>query len=225
MPVPSRGPDPAPSPRAVIFDLDETLLDRRRAWQYTIEETIAMICGQRVNVGPLVNEYRGRPWYQALAILVDSVQERSRCEAMCGRVFERSALKRLLVHEGTGMGLDALRTARIEIGAISREPHALALKQIQSTGLDRFLAVLSATPSGEDWNPQARFADCLRFLEYDPALCAFVSGECRDIEAIRGCGARGFTAAWNATGTAAFPAISEPGDLRDALTAAWRHTS
>lgn len=225
MPVPSRGPDPAPTPRAVIFDLDEVLLDRRRAWQYTVEESIAMVCGERMNAGPLVEEYRGRPWYQALTILVPSAAERERCEALCCQVFGRSALKRLLVHEGTGMGLDALRTARIEMGAISREPHSLALKQIQSTGLDRFLAVLSATPEDQEWNPEERFADCLRFLEHEPALCAFVSGERRDIAGICGCGARGFTAGWNATDPAAFPIIPEPGALRETLTAAWRYMS
>src|SRR6185312_5356030 len=130
-------------PKAVIFDLDEALLDQRRAWQYAVEESVAMVCNRRIDASRLVAEYRGRPWGHALAVVVDEPAERLRCCELCVTVFERSGLKRLLVHEGIGMGLDAVRAAHVEMGAISRSRHNLALKQVQSTGLDRFLAVLA----------------------------------------------------------------------------------
>jgi len=75
----------------------------------------------------------------------------------------------------------------VEMGAISREPHVVALRQMQSTGLDRFIAVLSATAEGETWQPAERIAECLAFLDAEPARAAFVSADGFDLaEAARG---------------------------------------
>lgn len=199
-----------PGPKAIVFDLDEVLLDTRRAWQYAIEESIAMVCNHRVNAGPLVAEYRGRPWHHALAILVETSPDRQRCAELCVTIFERSGMKRLLVHEGIGMGLDAVRAGRIEMGAISRRRHSLALKQMQSTGLDRFLAVLSATPEGEPWQPEARVSDCLQFLGREPGECLFVGSGRFELEQIAGSGICCFEAAWAATERAGFPVVQRP---------------
>lgn len=106
-----------------------------------------MVCGRRVDASPLVAEYRRRPWGHAVAVLVDEPAERLRCCELCVTVFERSGLKRLLVHDGIGMGLDAVRAARVEMGAISRSRHNLALKQVQLTG---------STASWQCWRPRLR---------------------------------------------------------------------
>ena len=209
-------PAGAPGPKAIIFDLDEVLLDTRRAWQYAIEESVAMVCNRRVNAEPLVAEYRGRPWQHALTVLVETPAERQRCAELCVTVFERSAMKRLLVHEGSGMGLDALRAGRIEMGAISRRRHSLALKQVQSTGLDRFLAVLSATPEGEPWLPGARVTDCLRFLEREPGECLFVGTGRIELEQIAADGTDCCEAAWAAAEPGGFPAIQTPAAIHAA---------
>jgi hypothetical protein len=117
-------------------------------------------------------------------------------------MYGRSALKKLLVHDGIGMALDRLRGDRIEMGAISREPHAMALKQVQSTGLDRFLSVLSATPVDAPWDPAARVAECLAFLERAATQSAFVSGEGDDLAAVGSAGVKPWTAAWAGDGLA-----------------------
>jgi beta-phosphoglucomutase-like phosphatase (HAD superfamily) len=182
--------------RAVIFDLDRVLLDARPAWRYTVEEAVVMATGRRIDASPLVEEYGSRPWSHALAILVDSAEARARCEDLCAQITERSGMKRLLVHEGIGMGLDAVRAAQIETGAISRRPHAIALKQAQSTGLERFLNVLSATPTGEPWRPAERIAHCLRFLERKPEACAFIGADEHDLRAAANAGLRPFAAGW-----------------------------
>ena len=176
-------------PRAVVFDLDEALLDRRRAWQYALEEAVIGVTGRRVDSAPLVDEYLRRPGSHVLAIVVDDRDHASRCQALCAELFQRSAMKRLLVHDGIGMALDRLRGERIEMGAVSREPHAVALKQAESTGLDRFLAVLAPTPPGAAWEPATRFADCLAYLGRDPAEAAFVSPDTDDRAGVEGTGA------------------------------------
>jgi len=218
------GPSPGPGPRAVIFDLDETLLDRRCAWQYALEQAIAVACGRRVDASALVEEYRLRPWRHALSIVVDSPADRLRCEPLCAQMFERSALKRLLVHEGIGMALDALRGESVEVGAISREPHALALKQVQSTGLDRFLAVLAPSSGGES-DVHDRIARCLAFLERQPGECAFVSGDGHDLNAASALGLRAFEARWSAASHTIFEPVGEPAALAPVLARAWRRSA
>lgn len=186
-----------PRPRAVVFDFDRALLDPRPAWLYTIEEAVVSVTGQPVRAGPLVEEYHTRPFRHALAILLPASGDSARCEQLCVEMYRRSAMKRLLVHDGTGMALDAMRGERIDLAAISRLPHATAIKQAQSTGLDRFLAILAATPEGEPWDPAARFAACLRFLDCDPSESAFISPAAPDRRVVQRSGAAVFCSAWS----------------------------
>ena len=185
-----------PHPRALVFDLDRCLIDPRNAWRYCIEEAVALANGKRLSAAELVVEYHQRPWRHALGVLLDSTEAVTRCAELSQAMFERSGMKKLLVHEGVGMALDSLRGEGIELGAISRLPHALAVKQIHSTGLDRFLAVLSATPEGDAWHPRERFETCLAFLEAEPSQSGFVSGEERDLEQLSRSGVVCFFAAW-----------------------------
>jgi beta-phosphoglucomutase-like phosphatase (HAD superfamily) len=206
-----------PHPRALIFDLDRCLIDSRPAWRYCIEESLAAGFGRRENVAELVEEYHFRPWRDALAVLLASREDAARCEELCVAMFERSAMKRLLVHEGIGMALDRIRGERIEIGAISRLPHRLAVKQVQSTGLDRFVEVLSATPEREPWAPTERFAGCVGFLEAPAAECGFVSGEPFDLAAVETTGARPYLAAWGG----GEGGVELPGDLLAVVLRDW----
>jgi phosphoglycolate phosphatase-like HAD superfamily hydrolase len=205
-------------PKAVIFDLDEVLLDSRRAWQYAVEESIAMVCDRRISAEPLVTEYRARPWAQVMAILVEAPQQRERCIELSTAIYSRSGMKRLLVHEGIGMGLDMLRNAGIEMGAISRQRHPMAIKQIESTGLERFLAVLSATPEGEAWDAWTRFEHCRYFVERAPEECAFVSADGRDLGLLAAQGVRCCEAGWASGEPTGAPVIPEPGLIFQALT-------
>jgi phosphoglycolate phosphatase-like HAD superfamily hydrolase len=168
--------------RAVIFDLDETLLVREGAWCYAVEEAIASVAGVRVDASRLAAEYRHRPWHHALSVLLDDRRLIARIALLCGDLYARSAMKRLLVHDGIGMALDRLRGDRIQIGAITHEPHGLAIKQIESTGLDRFLTVLAPTPAGAAWDVAARLDDSVRYLGTAPEGTVFIGSEDRDLD-------------------------------------------
>ena len=199
---------------AIVFDLDETLIDSRVAWRYTLEEAVAAVCGRRIDAGPLVGEYRKRPWRHSVAVVLDGAAERTRCEALCERMYGRSSMKRLLVFDGVAMALDEIRGARLEVGAISRLPHALALKQAESTGIDRFLTVLAPTPEGEPWSPADRAGDCLRYLDRSPAECLFVGAEADDLDAIGALGGTTVAAGWTAAGDGSgHHLVAEPSQL------------
>ena len=92
--------------RAVIFDLDECVIDSRPAWAYTVEQTLLAITGRQLRVSnELVEEYRRRPWRHAFAILTSDTGEADRCCALAETMYHRSGLKRLLVHDGIGMAI------------------------------------------------------------------------------------------------------------------------
>lgn len=210
-----------PHPRAIIFDLDRCLIDSRNAWRYCIEESIAACSGRRVDAGGMVDEYHIRPWRDVLGVLAQSREEVDSCIELCGTMFERSAMKKLLVHEGVGMALDALRGERIELGGISRLPHALTVKQVQSTGLDRFLAVVASTQAGQPWRPAERVAQCLTFLETTASKCGFLSGDLRDLRLVEAEGVRTYASAWAAGGAHHEKGISAPGDVLGVVMRDW----
>lgn len=206
-----------PAYRAVVFDLDETLIDSRPAWRYTLEETLMSVANRRIDARPLIEEYHRRPWRDSLAILLDDPEEQRRALELCERIEGRSAMKRLLVFDGTGMALDDIRAARVEIGAISRLPHAVALKQAQATGVDRFLTVLSATPEGEEWAVEPRASECLSYFGREAEGCAFVGAETGDVEAARGLGLVALRAAWSPAAEGGNGELASPGEAAKAL--------
>ncbi len=200
--------------KAVIFDFDETLLARDGAWSYALEEAVISVTGRRINARELACDYRGRPWRHALSVVLDRADEIGDCAELCQDIYERSAMKRLLVQEGIGMALDVLRGASIEVGAISREPHAIARRQIDSTGLDRFITVLSASPAPGRWEPAIRAEDCRSFLEKSVEQCVFVSGDSFDLKAVEAAGYRCLAAGWIASGPfSVYPALQRPDEV------------
>lgn len=203
--------------RLVIFDLDETLIDSRKAWAYTVEQAVLAVSGRHVDASALVNEYRRRPWRHVFSVVANDPTEAGRCEETANEMFYRSGLKRLLVHDGVGMALDGLRAMRLEIGAISREPHRRAIKQIESTGLDRFLSVLSPTPDGDPWDVAARLAECISYLARQPQEAVYVSGESGCQQTAFNAGVRALDVVWAAVDERTGTGIATPAELQAAI--------
>ena len=201
------------TPRAVILDLDAAIIDSRPAWKYALEEAVMMVAGERADVEGLCDEYRHRPWHHVVPVLIAERNEQERCIQLCEQFYRRSALKRLLVFDGIGMALDKLRGAHLEMGGVTRETHPNAMRQIESTGVDRFLTVLSPTNEGP-WNVRERFEECIRYLEKDPAETAFVSPVQEDLAKVAECGAIPVFAGWSNNGD---EGLAHPSLLRDAV--------
>jgi phosphoglycolate phosphatase-like HAD superfamily hydrolase len=210
-----------PHPRLVIFDLDRALLDSRPAFCYTLEEAIVAVTGRRISARDLADEYHVRPWRDALRVLLDDPHERDACQALCQQYAERSALKRILVFEGVGMTLDALRAERIDIAAITRAPYRLARKQAESTGLDRFFSLV-APPQDARFDPAAQLAQCLRLLETDGSETAFVAPGRFERSAAERLGAIAFTAAWAVDHDAGGIEVPAPGHLLPTILHRWQ---
>jgi phosphoglycolate phosphatase-like HAD superfamily hydrolase len=161
----------------------------------------------------LYDEYHTRPVGDALSVLVPDFARRDRCAAMFARMSQRSAMKRLLIFDGLGMALDELRGMRIDVGAISRNPHALARKQIESTGIDRFLAVLEATGDGECWDAAKLVRRAAAYLETNERRALYVGIEA-DVGQLEAAGLPAIHAGW---ATIAPPAsarqLARPSDL------------
>jgi phosphoglycolate phosphatase-like HAD superfamily hydrolase len=201
-----------------VFDLDTAVIDRRGAWRYAVEEAVLTVTGERVDASPLLEEYCERPWIHALPILLPDQSMHGRCAEVCEQYFRRSALKRLLVFDGIGMALDRLRGDYVEMGGITRESHANAMRQVESTGIDRFLSVLAPT-NGGPWDPAARFGECASYLEVSPDQVVYVSGRADDALTVAQNGGHSLLVGWGQKDGEA-PGLAHPSALRDAVEAA-----
>lgn len=202
-------------PRLVVFDLDLCVIDNRAAWCYALDEAVMMATGERAESAGLYDNFRDRNWDHAVSVLVADAAVRARVAELAEQYYRRSALKRLLVFEGIGMALDSLRGERIEMGGISRETHYDAMRQLESTGVDRFLTVLSPTPEGEGWAPGQRIAECASYTETPGNGVLFVSPDPHDL---RQAGFNGVAAGWGNPGIEG--GVPNPGELARALIAA-----
>lgn len=179
----------------VIFDLDETLIDDRTAWCYTIEEAILSTLGKRIDPHPLLEEYRTRPWEDVISLLIENREIQQACLALCLRMERRSSLKHLLVFDGIGMALDKIRDLT-EIGVISRWPYSEATKRIQSTGLDRFFTAIIGTDENKSWDPSLQFSECYNLLGHEKSSSLYIGGETFDINSIISHGSVAISAGW-----------------------------
>ncbi|WP_322796217.1 HAD family hydrolase [Tepidiforma sp.] len=209
-----------PHPRLVIFDLDRALIDARPAFTYTVEEAVAAVTGRRLSAAPLADEYHARPWRDALRILLDTPADCDRAEELCREYAARSALKRLLVHEGVGMALDTLRAAQVEMAAFSRRPYPLARKHVESTGLDRFFAFLAA-PASDRFELAAALTECLRLLEAPAGETAVIAPGRYERTIAARLGAIPFTAAWVPDHDPGDLPIPTTGHILEALHRRW----
>jgi phosphoglycolate phosphatase-like HAD superfamily hydrolase len=180
----------------VLFELEHTLLDRRPAWQYAFEQAVGTVCHERIDARDLAENYAHRPVMHALAVVTDDLGVRVECARRWEQLFYRSAMKKLMVHDGVTMMLDRMRHAGIELGVISHEPHTVARKELESTGLDRFLTVLAAQPIDATWLPGERIEQCRTFLEYPPEEICLISWDEDDVDAAEGMGALALRASW-----------------------------
>lgn len=209
-----------PRPRLVIFDLDRALIDARPAFCYTIEEAIAAVTGQRRSARQLADAYHTRPWRDALRILLDDPRHYRAAEALCHQYAQRSALKRLHVFEGIGMALDELRAEQIDIAAITRNPYPLARKHVESTGLDRFLALIVPPPS-DRFDPTTQLAECYRLLQTEPTQTAVIAPGRPERQAAERTGAIPITAAWAVEPDLGGIEVHTPAALRETLLRRW----
>jgi len=213
-----------PHPRLVIFDLDRAIIDARPAFAYAVEEAVAAVTGRRISARDLADAYHTRPWRDALRILLDDPRERDAAEDLCLQYAARSALKRLLVFEGVGMALDALRAEQIDMAAITRHPYQLARKQIESTGLDRFFALVVPPPAGR-FDPAAQLAEAFRLLETAPAETAVVAPGRFERTAAERAGAVAVAAAWAVEHDPGGIDVAAPAELLEALLRRWEGRS
>ncbi|MCL6508003.1 MAG: HAD hydrolase-like protein, partial [Bryobacteraceae bacterium] len=185
-----------------------------------IEEAVAAVTGRRISARDLADAYHTRPWRDALRILLDDPRECDAAEDLCLQYAARSALKRLLVFEGVGMALDALRAEQIDMAAITRHPYALARKQIESTGLDRFFSLVVPPPGGR-FDPAAQLAECFRLLETAPAETAVVAPGSFERTAAERAGAIAVAAGWSVEHDPGPGEVAAPRDLLEALLRRW----
>ena len=67
------------------------------------------------------------------------------------------------------------------------------------------------------WDVDARFADCLRFLEREPADAVFISCDASDLARMSAMGVRCLAATWCAGAAEGFPPVGTPGQLAATL--------
>jgi phosphoglycolate phosphatase len=210
-------------PRAALFDLDGTLLDSAPDMLATVN---AMLAG------------RGRP-PMALEALRPHVSKGAR--AMVGAAFDDvdAAVRETWIpeflaryrdelgrhggpFEGVEAMLGALETAGVPWGIVTNKPEALAALLMPILGWDKRCAVLLGgdTLATRKPDPMPLLVAAGR-LGVDPAACAYVGDDERDIVAARAAGMPSVVALWGYRLSGEDPVawqgdvmVDQPGELR-----------
>ncbi|WP_028241050.1 N-acetylmuramic acid 6-phosphate phosphatase MupP [Stutzerimonas azotifigens] len=179
--------------RAVLFDMDGTLLD-------TAPDFVAVIQAMREARGlPLVPEKQVRDVVSggARAMVINAFEvdplsedfERLRLEFL-DRYQDHCAVKTRLF-DGMAQVLEDIERARLRWGVVTNKPIRYAEPIMQRLGLAERSAVLvcpdHVTRSKPD--PEMMTLAC-RHLELDPASVLFVGDDLRDVESGRAAGSR-----------------------------------
>ena len=197
-----RSPDSSMQLRAVLFDLDGTLLNRRETFRCHIERQVARLAELFVSAGAVdidrmmaIDDNGNCPrtdFYNKIEAEFGLVPgASSRLLADFEARFPETCVPVANLYET----LDALRSARLRLGLITNGRRSVQGRKIDGLGIRRFLDVVLISESIRVRKPDPRiFAEALAQMGVSPAAAAYV-GDNPEVD-IAGAKRSGLLAVW-----------------------------
>ena len=183
-----------PGIRAVLFDLDGTLLDTRDAWIAAFDASVAAI-GRTASSGSVAAQWIGTPIeviYERAGFTRDEI---ARAVPVFLEVEAASVPAGMRAYPGVREMLESLN--RWKLAAVTNKSHDTSVKALRATGLlPSFSLVL-----GGDSVPRKKPAPdpvlkAARTFGVSPSECAVVGDTENDIHAAKAAGARSIGVTW-----------------------------
>ena len=183
-----------PGIRAVLFDLDGTLLDTRDAWIAAFDASVAAI-GRTASSGSVAAQWIGTPIeviYERAGFTRDEI---ARAVPVFLEVEAASVPAGMRAYPGVREMLESLN--RWKLAAVTNKSHDTSVKALRATGLlPSFSLVL-----GGDSVPRKKPAPdpvlkAARTFGVSPSECAVVGDTENDILAAKAAGARSIGVTW-----------------------------
>ncbi len=172
--------------KAVLFDLDGTLVDADEAICSVVAEVIEGMTGRKVPCSE-IERHLGKPiwdFFKALSPEIDSMEASDVYRERYDQVAEKMTEK--LPHACEL--LEELKAAGLKIGVVSQRPAHLIRDVLRYMGMDEFVDVVA---SGEETEPKPSPLSVLAALKamgVNPEEAVFVGDATFDMEAAKAAG-------------------------------------
>ena len=184
----------APRPRAVVFDLDGTLVDSVDLIVESFRHATRSVLGKELPREELIAGV-GKPLQEQME-LVD--RERADELVRAYREFNHREHDRMLrLYAGVDDLLRRLRQAGIRVGLVTSKSRPVTQMAFDTTGID---SLLEATVCAHETERNKPHPDpllyCLELLSVEPGQACYVGDSPYDLQAARAAGVRSVAVAW-----------------------------
>jgi HAD superfamily hydrolase (TIGR01509 family) len=163
-------------PRAVLFDMDSTLVDTEELWWQAVDHVAATV-GYELTDADLP-DVLGRPVAHTAGVLLRRASTTAvSADALAADLHRQFALRvtaRVVVRPGAAELLDRLPSYGVAVGLVSASPRSIVTIVLRTLGTDRFTVTVSADDTEHTKPAPDPYLLAARLVGVPPAECVAV---------------------------------------------------
>lgn len=183
-----------PSYKAVVFDLDGTIVDSVELIIVSFQHAIREVLGREISREESII-WVGRPLREQMALF--SPEHADELVAAYREFNHREHDRMLKLYDGVLNLLDGLRSARTKLGLVTSKSRYTTQMAFDLTGIESYFdaSVCADESPGNKPSPEPILA-CLEQLGADAGDAAYVGDSPADLQAARAAGVRAIAVTW-----------------------------